>query len=89
MTEWEALSRYNYFKMAREDREDFDRWQKSAAVTASIFALVLLAMAVTAWISPGSAPTTVAEATTDGSSTHDMTVRVGHGLSAQETDSPF
>ncbi len=44
MTEWELFSRYNYFKLADKERRAFDRWQSNAAVTASLFALALLAM---------------------------------------------
>lgn len=91
MTEWEMLSRYNYFKLAREDRRAFDRWQRNAAVTASLFAVALLAMAVSAWLSPAPAPTLVADrqATTDGMAIRHLTTRVSQDLPTQETENPF
>jgi len=91
MTEWELLSRYNYFKLAAKDRRAFDRWQISAAVTASLFGLALLAMAVGAWLSPSPVTTAMAarQAETDGMSTRDLAVRINQDLPTQEIDSPF
>lgn len=91
MTEWELRSRYNYFKLADDERRAFDRWQARSGVTASLFAVALLAMALNAWFYPNpTTATTIAShhAATDGRATRDLVVRVGD-LPTQEIDSPF
>lgn len=82
MTEWELLSRYSYFKLKDEDRRAFDRWQTSSAVTASLFALALLAMAVNAWVASAPAPTMMAEgqAASESLPIGDIAVRVGEDV---------
>ena len=98
MTKGELLARYR--DLAPEDQRRFDRWLNANAVVASIFALALVAMALSTAGLPG--PETAAAKTADNGnaaasvspaahrlSAYELMIRLGRELPVQQTSDPF